>query len=385
MKKKIIALLLALVLALGCFTACGSSDTDTAPTPTPEVTPEATLAPETDAPDKYTLAYESYDPKTVVMTVNGIDVHWEEYFYWICNVARKVEQQYGSVNWNDMLDDVYTFQDFALTYAESMLSQYWVVQDKAQELNVTLTEEDQTYIDQVYQSDIDTYGGGDEAAFEEYLKASYISPVLYRKMLELSQLYANLFIHHFGQAGDALADEDAFSYAEDAGYLHAKHILIMTLDADGKAMSDEDKAARKAIAQELYDELSAITDQAQLLKRFDELMFEYSDDTGLTFNPDGYYFLPGEMVTQFEEGTKLLEMYGMSEIIESPYGYHIILRLPLELDAAVDTSTGYTLRYIAASALYQNIVAEWFGTAEIVYADEFAALDFNVLFADPQA
>lgn len=261
-----------------------------------------------------------------------------------------------------------------------MLSQYWVVQDTANDLGITLTEEDESYIDQVYQSDITTYGGGDQAAFEEYLSETYISPSLYRKMLEMSQLYASLFTHYFGENGSVLSDEDAMSYAENVGYLHAKHILIMTLDTEGNAMSDEDKADRQAIALEVYDELASITDEAKLLERFDELMYEYSDDTGLVSYPDGYYFLPGEMVSEFEDGTKALENNQMSEIIESPYGYHIILRLPLELDAPMDAIYGYTLRYLAASALYQNMATEWFGNAEVVYADEFAALDFNTLF-----
>ena len=46
-------------------------------------------------------------------------------------------------------------------------------------------------------------------------------------------------------------------------------------------------------------------------------------------NPDGYVFGPGEMVTEFEEGTKALQPGQISQPIQSSFGWHIILRLPL--------------------------------------------------------
>ena len=385
MTKKILALLMALVLMMGCLAGCGGSDKqEESSSPSDLGSADASPTPGTadvETPDKYRLAADAYPADTVVMTVNGLDVRWDEYYYWLVNLAMQIESSYGEVDWSSLIDGVSSFQDTARRYAEDVISQYWAILDKAAELNLSLSEEDQAYIDSVYASDMANYANGDAAAFEEYLSKLYISPSLYRKMLEASQLYASLFTLHFGEGGEALTDEDALSYAENAGYLHAKHILVITQDANGTAMSDEDKVSRRALAQELYDELAAIDDKEQLLKRFDELMFEYSDDTGLMANPDGYHFLPGEMVAAFEEGTRALEMYAMSEVTESPYGYHIILRLPLELDKAIDRTYGYTLRYIAASALYQTLAKDWFDSAEIVYFDGFDQLDLNELFA----
>ena len=80
------------------------------------------------------------------------------------------------------------------------------------------------------------------------------------------------------------------------------------------------------------------------MERFKELKEEYCEDTGKTAFPDGYLFRSGEMVEEFENAAMLLEEYGVSEPVESPYGYHIILRLPLDADALMGySSTGEAL------------------------------------------
>ena len=69
MKKRILALLLALTLSLGLFTGCGSKEETADTTDDPAETPEYTGV-ELDP----TSAYGRFSPTDVVMTVNGSDV-----------------------------------------------------------------------------------------------------------------------------------------------------------------------------------------------------------------------------------------------------------------------------------------------------------------------
>lgn len=76
----------------------------------------------------------------------------------------------------------------------------------------------------------------------------------------------------------------------------------------------------EARANELLERLYAGED-------FDTLMFLYSEDPGLEWNPDGYTFPPGQMVSEFENATRELEIGEISGLVRSTHGFHIIQRV----------------------------------------------------------
>ena len=79
-------------------------------------------------------------------------------------------------------------------------------------------------------------------------------------------------------------------------------------------------------------------------------MAEYNEDTGENSYPHGYCFTSGSMVTEFEDACKELEPYEVSGVVESKFGYHIILRMPTQGDDLVMSSNGtsQTLRQLVA-------------------------------------
>ncbi|MCL2578099.1 MAG: peptidylprolyl isomerase [Defluviitaleaceae bacterium] len=96
--------------------------------------------------------------------------------------------------------------------------------------------------------------------------------------------------------------------------LGAKHILI-TLEE-----FDDDEDAAMAFAQGIWARAVAGED-------FDMLMETYSEDPGKEFSPQGYTFTAGQMVPEFEQGTRDLEIGGISEPIRAFHGIHIIKRI----------------------------------------------------------
>ncbi len=94
-------------------------------------------------------------------------------------------------------------------------------------------------------------------------------------------------------------------------WMKAKHILITkTEDESGKKQAEE---LLKKVKENPSD--------------FDKLMAEFSQDPGSKTYPDGYVFQEGDMVTEFYEGTLALKVGEISDLVESPYGYHIILKV----------------------------------------------------------
>ena len=139
-------------------------------------------------------------------------------------------------------------------------------------------------------------------------------------------------------------------------------------------------AEKEALAQKLVTELQAIQDPEELVERFRELKEEYCEDSGKTAYPDGYVFLPGEMVTEFEDGVTALADYGLSQPVKTSYGYHIILRLPLSADAVVsydNTGAAVTGRSLFASYDYAAGLDAYLENLSVEYVDGFQAPDLS--------
>lgn len=181
---------------------------------------------------------------------------------------------------------------------------------------------------------------GTEEDFQEYLDSLYRSREAYDRTNMANYINMQNFSESYGLKGEKVSDEQAIGYLEENGYVYANHILLATMDlTTGEALDEAAVAQKKAQAESLVEELKAIDDHEQLVERFKALKEEYCEDTGKTAYPDGYLFQTGDMVEEFESAALLLEEYGVSEPVESPYGYHIILRLPLDADAIVGYST----------------------------------------------
>lgn len=175
-------------------------------------------------------------------------------------------------------------------------------------------------------ANIITYNFRGEDGYNAYLADNGITDEFVKRMIRADYAVEKIF-------ADDLTEENVKKYYND-NYLHAKHILISTMDTSTKTPYD---AATIAQQKGTADALLMLALEGE---NFDMLVSQYSEDPGSIAQPDGYYFTSGEMVSEFEDTTRSL---GINEIgmCESVYGYHIIKRLPLE-DGAVDDSEIYS-------------------------------------------
>jgi peptidyl-prolyl cis-trans isomerase D len=103
---------------------------------------------------------------------------------------------------------------------------------------------------------------------------------------------------------------DNFQQFSTPDEIRASHILLRT---EGK-----DEAAVRALAENLLKEARGGADFAQLATK-------YSEDTGSApRGGDLDFFRRGQMVPAFEEAAFALEAGGISEIVRSDFGFHII-------------------------------------------------------------
>lgn len=330
----------------------------------------------------------SHEPDEIVATCNGRDVRWDEYFYWASYSAAQVENYintmatyYGmEVSWDDPWgqDTDQSFAEYVPATAEEQIKQVNCIEDFAAENNVVLSDETLAEMEEQLKSTIASTCGEDatEEEFNEYLDQVYMTRALYDRMNQINYLYQQGYTQLFGENGELVDDAAAIAYLEDNEYISANHILLMTMDsATGEALDEETIAAQEQKAREIAAELQAIEDPQQLLARFAELKEEYCEDTGKVTYPDGYTFTPGTMVTEFEDACNALADYQVSDPILTSYGYHIIIRLPLDPDKIVEYSyegTPLNARSLAANAEYASRMDAQYEKTSFEYVPGFS-------------
>lgn len=406
--KKLITLLIGLCLLLS-LCACGGSeivpyedaDTETAETETAEDVSAETeeTAEEPAGIDLGGSGFNTYPAETVVGTVNGRDVTWMEYFYWLNYYTDYVQQfaaQYGVVldGWdaND-LSTSETNAQVVLANAQRDTIQDQAILSEMETRGIELSEADQETLQSVLEQNADSVtGDGDGiatedeiSAFEAYLLGELnVDRAFFDEMNTISLLADEGFIDEYGMDGEKMADEDVLSYADENGMMAAKHILIATVDTTTmEALSDEEITEKKQRADDLLAQLQAETDPTTQDALFDELCAEYTEDTGFEYYPDGYVFVEGQMVTEFEDAVKAMEVGQLSELVESDYGYHIIMRIPVDPDAIIGTNSNgeeSTLRFVAAYQTYLNEMQSWITDAEVVWYEGFEEPDLAAIF-----
>lgn len=340
----------------------------------------------------YDALYSSHEPDEIVGQVNGTDVRWDMFCYWVSTGAAQVENYISSMagygveaSWDDpwSQDSDQTFYEYVVATAVENIRQFISIEDFAAANDVQLSDEILAEIENGIKETIASVCGEDatEEDFDEHLAKLHLTREIYERMIRMNYLYQQGFIKLYGENGELLDDDAALAYLNANDYLSATHILLMTIDPETNEPLDEKTIENiKAQAEELAAELQAITNQKQLMARFAELKEEYCQDTGKAAFPDGYTFTPGTMVAEFEDTCKALGNYQVSDPVLTSYGYHIIMRLPLSPDSVVEYSsngTALTGRSSAANMEYAGKMDAQLETAVFTFAPEFENLNIR--------
>ena len=282
---------------------------------------------------------------TVVAKAGDVEITADWLLYFTAVSASNYAQIYtaAEIPWDTQVEEGKTLEASILEDALDSAVMYELISEKARAEGLSFSVDAQKSLANGLVS-MASQAGSDEL-LEHTLWANALTQDLFSRQFEASDLYNQLQNLLYGEgAAEYPADEQVLAYAQDElGYYKAKHILLKTVDTS-KPITDEDGnqtgeyeplddavvAEKKALAEDLVSQLQAAADKAAL---FDQLMAEYSEDTDSSGNlngPDGYTAAPGQMVAPFEEAAKALAVGEVSGIVESSYGYHIILRLPLD-------------------------------------------------------
>ena len=304
-----------------------------------------------------------------VLTVNGDAVTADEYSgYMLYNM-----QYYASMYAQMGLTDLWSNEDMAKSLgasmpeaAEQQAIYARVVMQKFNELGLKLSYNEQKEMASVRRNSI---ANTTKDAYLNQIAQFGFSDQTYQNFMYISQCYQALNDYYFGENGvNTPSDEDIQKYYED-NYITAKHILITTVDpASGETKRTDEEAKKEA--QSILDRINAGED-------FDTLMNQYSEDTGLSNNPNGYTFTEGQMVTEFYDGAKALAEDEVSELVKSNYGYHIIKRVKLD-DSQLDNFKSDIISAISGSM--DELLQQWMDEAQVETTDLYSTITYENVY-----
>lgn len=222
------------------------------------------------------------------------------------------EEQMTGFNWDD--------PEFASNIKEKAILNAVneaVMISMSEKHGIALSDEDKKAIDNEIENLKSSFG--EEGAVTRAKTIGIGSLAQYKKVL--TDFYiTNKVLSGLSNNPDEYMPEDISLLNPTLPRNHAsvKHILFLTND-EGK--SDEQLALANSVLAKIKSGES-----------FDELLKQYNEDTGEPAS--GYTFGPGEMVKEFEEASFALNLNQVSSVIKSPYGFHIIKRIPGYYDLA---------------------------------------------------
>lgn len=285
---------------------------------------------------------------TVLLTIDGNAVTVDEYR--ADYLAAKVQFDGGDeAYWKDHAADKEVLKTSVLAQMQNRRA----VETLLAENNVELTEDDKASVTEQLQS-LKSYLGGEEN-YRKALEENYLTEESYRELIELSQR-RNRYIYE--------TEKEKIQ----KNFVRAKHVLV----SFDKVADDEAADRREKLAK-----AQDIAARAKNGEDFDALVREYGEDPGMEREPGGYYFTTGKMVKSFEETTFALQENEISDPVETDYGYHIILRLPMEeqylINHLAELLTGEY--YAAVNAEVEEKVA----AQKVEYSDAYNAVDIATI------
>lgn len=246
---------------------------------------------------------------TVVMTVGSFDVTADEYNYFWRNARHDLDQGLESY-WAEHPGA----EEELRGTVEQMLRRRYAAETLAKECGVTLGSDEIAAVAEEVKAAASYYGD----SFKSVLESENMTGDLFWSLMLEDALDEKLREVYIAEgSGYIMVDDASVERDLPENFVRVCQILIQNENGD-------DVLANLALAEELRARAVSGEDFVSLVK-------QYGEDNAQ--NPEtGRYFTRGEMLSEFEDAAFALAVGGISEVVQTEVGYHVILRLPLDDD-----------------------------------------------------
>ncbi len=360
--QKLLCAGLSGALLAGAMAGCSS--------PAPQSTPAA---------DDIAYQATGLSRDTVLFTVDGREVTADQYLYWLLTSisnAKSAGYLADDDAWEEEIEGQPT-ADYLKEQALEISKLYATVANHADEAGIVVTEDQRAEAEE----QLDQMGAMYEQYYglttQQWLDQQCISREGYLGLNDAYYLVSGLQ-SSLQESGELDAtDENIRNMIDSEGIYSCKHILLaFPTHDDGSDPTDEEKAATKAEADALYQQITAAADPAAA---FDTAMNEQSDDgrdetTGELYKPEGYTFLSsgamvdgsGSLVPEFVSAGTALEVGQISQPVETDYGYHILMRQDADNEETRNVYPDYAMN---------QLMDQWTADAQVETTQAYDNLD----------
>ncbi len=403
MLKKLLTALLALSISVGGLSSCRLGGSDSSGSSGSETGDSS------DADNNNVSVETSFviDGQTIdttdlnMLTINGLEVSFDEFrYYWL---FYKDQLKALGYDFETQSDDVLsllkynTINDISATYGLISMA-------KDNDVDYAVDDESlrTAYIQQVSQF-------SSEEEYVKFLQENHMTDYALQSMLTSYLAFDNAYAGLFGEGGKFFVDNEGVTEAFGSGSVaRCVQILIpysactdipedMKKDWDERTVESKFNQLQSLYSELSEDEKKAVNEKSLALAKevaekansgedFYSLIEQYNYDPGMLpkdggeySSITGYYFTKDyNYVKEFKDGTFALEENGVSDVVTSAdYGYHIIKRLPVDMDYVKNNIEELAKEYNEVN--YQTKYGEYYDKMDIVYSEYFDKLTIDCI------
>ena len=256
---------------------------------------------------------------------------------------------------------------------EAAVREYVAINQKFDELGLTLEDSDVEYIDQLTDQDWEYYGG--------YYEVNNISKDSFRLVEENNYKASMIFNKYYGEGGiEAVPDDEIISYMSE-NLAETKALVIPLTDSSGAAVDDETKAEYKALAESYYQQ---VTEEGktidEIIAEFNELQNASSDSSATSSEETSQdtsdtIANPNVMIIQ-KDNTQVPALFSEKLFSTEPGeifvqtndddGYYFVAeKLDITADSSVLTQYRTTILQDMKSDDFRSLIEEWTAAVEL--------------------
>jgi len=382
--KKIPALILSVILLFSVIISCDSPDNHDDHDNGYDYEPDVTLPDDIEVPHDHShtgidfgAAIASFHPDTIMIKADGLVLTWAEFYVFLFGTVSSVLHSFGEFDWDEKYDNE-TFADLVLEISTEEAKNFMINRYGIQNSGLVLSSADLVEFNNSLNNIIENYGGRD--SFEEFLpnNAGFLNLDVFTELFKTEFTFEKLIdVLYSADSATGLSDEKVAEFAAENDFMMAMHIL--------RLKSDDPEADPYKEAEEILKQLNAQLGSDNFEEFFFDLMHEQSEDYGgLMSSPNGYLFLHEDMVREFSDTTAALEIGELSGIVETVYGYHIILRIPIDYDAVPSglsrQGISQTLREVVARSDFEVLHSQWRESLNFEFTADYLSIDLAKIF-----